>query len=201
MPSLEFEGSSPRMRGAPDATDHEDKQYGIIPAYAGSTQSFRPFVVMGRDHPRVCGEHSDMERFVSTETGSSPRMRGALGERDRFERRGRIIPAYAGSTSHGWVGGVFEEDHPRVCGEHAITWTRAGCPTGSSPRMRGAPLGVRGMPYLRGTIPAYAGSTTFLRLTAGYAKDHPRVCGEHWIPFAGDNMQKGSSPRMRGARC
>ena len=90
-----------------------------------------------------------------------------------------IIPAYAGSTRRRYRKPRWSRDHPRVCGEHALS-VLLGCPlTGSSPRMRGAPgrsCGVR--------IPQ---------------RDHPRVCGEHLTiprPFF---PLMGSSPRMRGA--
>ena len=49
-------------------------------------------------------------------------------------------------------------------------------------------------------IPADAGSTSDNHQKATSAKDHPRGCGEHLfdeIEKAGD---RGSSPRMRGAR-
>ena len=53
----------------------------------------------------------------------------------------------------------LEENHPRVCGEHP--WYRRGVSwrTGSSPRMRGAPLDSELDSILRKIIPAYAGST------------------------------------------
>ena len=51
-------------------------------------------------------------------TGSSPRMRGALREAVMALFPIRIIPAYAGSTKTHDIGGVIQEDHPRVCGEH-----------------------------------------------------------------------------------
>ena len=51
-----------------------------------------------------------------------------------------------------------------------------------------------------GIIPAYAGSTPRRQDVAALYRDHPRVCGEHEITDASDSAQKGSSPRMRGAR-
>ena len=48
-------------------------------------------------------------------------------------------------------------------------------------------------------IPAYAGSTLW-RLAAAFSeRDHPRVCGEHSFEQNIGGINKGSSPRMRGA--
>ena len=74
------------IKAAPSETLHQKKitgkltaeEYGIIPAYAGSTGSRCRSRCLERDHPRVCGEHSIPGVFVMF--------------------RMRIIPAYAGST-------------------------------------------------------------------------------------------------------
>ena len=131
-----------------------------------------------RDHPRVCGEHfSDTARFVIP-LGSSPRMRGTLLA--LFCLR------------------FFVWDHPRVCGEHILRLVPDRHATGSSPRMRGTlgtpdtwkqPLGI---------IPAYAGNTRFCHNLSKRFRDHPRVCGEHWLNSRHMLKGKGSSPRMRG---
>ena len=51
-------GSSPRMRGALIVQRLVGDVDGIIPAYAGSTCGRRSRREPGRDHPRVCGEHT-----------------------------------------------------------------------------------------------------------------------------------------------
>ena len=112
---------------------------------------------------------------------------------------GGIIPAYAGSTRLRRTGAFRGWDHPRVCGGHPSHRTLAPRPKGSSPRMRGAPVGAGLLQGPLGIIPAYAGST----LTAGgpwaSAGDHPRVCGEHELFRPTALLVSGSSPRMRGA--
>ena len=50
-------GSSPRMRGALAFLTGLVLSVGIIPAYAGSTQTHQPSSARVQDHPRVCGEH------------------------------------------------------------------------------------------------------------------------------------------------
>ena len=72
-------GSSPRMRGAPNASKTSSGRRGIIPAYAGSTTDLCCARPGKRDHPRVCGEHEAAARAVARTKGSSPRMRGARG--------------------------------------------------------------------------------------------------------------------------
>ena len=70
-------GSSPRMRGALHSALRVLAHAGIIPAYAGSTQNPANRARYRRDHPRVCGEHSDSQSPLWRSAGSSPRMRGA----------------------------------------------------------------------------------------------------------------------------
>ena len=92
------EGSSPRMRGAPDVDQIRVDDAGIIPAYAGSTRRRRPGCRPAGDHPRVCGEHAVNWKYWLLKLGSSPRMRGAPRQADDRRPHRRIIPAYAGST-------------------------------------------------------------------------------------------------------
>ena len=49
----------------------------------------------------------------------------------------RITPADAGKTRHGFIVGVFFQDHPRGCGENSVVNMRTDKPIGSPPRMRG----------------------------------------------------------------
>ena len=78
-------------------------------------------VLTASDHPRIRGEHASAFVSPPTDCGSSPHTRGARprSRRHRLRRhRGRIIPAYAGSTTS---SGRMDErawDHPRIRGEH-----------------------------------------------------------------------------------
>ena len=72
-------GSSPHTRGARHHARLPTRLPGIIPAYAGSTHTPRTRPKPLADHPRIRGEHRHARR--------------------RRRSRGRIIPAYAGSTS------------------------------------------------------------------------------------------------------
>ena len=173
-------GSSPRMRGtlAPVIIGHV--AHGIIPAYAGNTPArlYRRSAV--RDHPRVCGEHSERFRQCGRHLGSSPRMRGTLAT---------------------WPSPkAARRDHPRVCGEHRSAPRRSAPRKGSSPRMRGTHLVNLQLDDRAGIIPAYAGNTRMVFFLPNGSGDHPRVCGEHGVSMLADDGTVGSSPRMRGTR-
>ena len=147
------------MRGARHRRPQNRPAVRIIPADAGSTTVCRPEYM--------------------TQRGSSPRMRGALG--DELRHPGAV------------------KDHPRGCGEHRAPASSLETEIGSSPRMRGALL-----PWIvsiRSTriIPADAGSTRPVESGWSHCEDHPRGCGEHYEDEDGDLWIRGSSPRMRGA--
>ena len=150
------------------------------------------------DHPRVCGEHTTMATWFIPLPGSSPRMRGTRSARNAFITRAGIIPAYAGNTTWG-VGGFNNTwDHPRVCGEHRHIESFARKLPGSSPRMRGT-LWFWFAPWKPfGIIPAYAGNTIRISPKPQTSRDHPRVCGEHYVFRMYVRFSPGSSPRMRG---
>ncbi len=174
-------GSSPHTRGAPGLRSTPGFPVGIIPAYAGSTGVADGMCTRMVDHPRIRGEHMHVYPPAHRFDGSSPHTRGALLAAVDVDGGGRIIPAYAGSTS---VPGAFPPcctDHPRIRGEHvrcipllflssgiipAYAGSTAGGVTdykngtGSSPHTRGAPLHKNGLVVFSRIIPAYAGSTS-----------------------------------------
>ena len=112
--------------------------------------------------------------------GSSPQVRGAPDDH---------IVALAGL-----------EAHPRRCGEHTFVVPMLAHESGSSPQVRGArgvgPVGLSS----RGLIPAGAGSTAAAGPSRRWPKAHPRRCGEHAPERAGEILEGGSSPQVRGAR-
>ena len=126
-------------------------------------------------------------------------MRGALLAGLSIKPLPGIIPAYAGSTWPCSASPRRWEDHPRVCGEHAMSSWVSSWNLGSSPRMRGALQQTSAAPVVHGIIPAYAGSTNRVTISKYQLKDHPRVCGEHCFMPIPNKGHFGSSPRMRGA--
>ena len=85
------------MRGAHCGPDYRQHHTGIIPADAGSTDTFKKNIGNLEDHPRGCGEHDPQRQLA---------------------HNGRIIPADAGSTGFDSENHGLPEDHPRGCGEH-----------------------------------------------------------------------------------
>ena len=188
------------MRGTPIDAEQAFAYPGIIPAYAGNTESWCMWFRPAGDHPRVCGEHIYVTNPDLLDSGSSPRMRGT----PRYHRcpgiADGIIPAYAGNTIPPVSTPAARRDHPRVCGEHIsrnmtslLTW-------GSSPRMRGTLKAYNHGNRNPGIIPAYAGNTTLQSRRPDQHGDHPRVCGEHCVGVHFAFEAAGSSPRMRGTR-
>ena len=152
-------GSSPHMRGALHVRPRRHGGPGIIPAHAGSTPSWATSTCCAGDHPRTCGEHTNLNALWKPCLGSSPHMRGARRGGVVGRRRPGIIPAHAGSTSC-LLAHLLATD-------------------GSSPHMRGAPRLVGQHPRGARIIPAHAGSTPRCAASAGPSRDHPRTCGEH----------------------
>ena len=66
-----------------------------------------------------------------------------------------------------------------MCGEHTYTADDVVHSKGSSPHVRGAPVGWFRVRVPEGIIPACAGSTKHTYASIPYNGDHPRMCGEH----------------------
>ena len=177
--ALQLGGSSPHTRGARVKSEGSDMGHRIIPAYAGSTSSYPTCELPRTDHPRIRGEH----------------FRDATPE----DVNARIIPAYAGSTGFSPSMSGAAEDHPRIRGEHSEPSRRGGPMSGSSPHTRGAPHSALSPLLDDRIIPAYAGSTSRLRVSPPLIKDHPRIRGEHGDRVLLRRLDEGSSPHTRGA--
>ena len=70
---------------------------------------------------------------------------------------------------------------------------------GSSPRLRGAQATLPDECLGSRFIPAFAGSAWLPDLTAKRPPVHPRVCGERKDEMHEEYIERGSSPRLRGA--
>ena len=154
-----YRGSSPHTRGARDDIVVRLVHIGIIPAYAGSTFPVELIDGVLEDHPRIRGEHVAGFDMSVDLTGSSPHTRGARSQLLGRTDDGRIIPAYAGSTTRAPLIASHSSDHPRIRGEHAGAHTYTPSRPGSSPHTRGAPDRRQARQSRHGIIPAYAGST------------------------------------------
>ena len=170
----------------------------IIPAGAGKSQWFRDENLQNADHPRGCGE----KLFgVSTHhhlKGSSPRVRGKVGEASPRSMGYGIIPAGAGKSPKQRPAEQGGRDHPRGCGEKPIVWHASECAIGSSPRVRGKANLNRMKTRHVGIIPAGAGKSSRNARWHSALRDHPRGCGEKSPDANAAANQRGSSPRVRG---
>ena len=125
------------------------------------------------------------------------------GKRSSPAKRGSflgLIPAHAGKTARFGRGDSRYRAQPRACGENLIGLGADLASMGSSPRMRGKPLGVVAACGQSGLIPAHAGKTCQVILLCVSSQAHPRACGENMAPRQPITLIMGSSPRMRGKR-
>ena len=86
-----------------------------------------------------------------------------------------------------------------MCGEHLCVYSPAARRAGSSPHVRGALVLLSTAGELDGIIPACAGSTSATKCRQAPSRDHPRMCGEHFLTMAATVFCEGSSPHVRGA--
>ena len=193
-------GSSPRMRGK--RRQHRDvgRAHRIIPAHAGQTWLASSRCGRPTDHPRACGANPGMGSQTSRRCGSSPRMRGKLGNHGAVDGRIRIIPAHAGQTATSTCTSTRRTDHPRACGANKTETTSIPEIDGSSPRMRGKPGESQTTSKTRRIIPAHAGQTPCSCAAISRLPDHPRACGANQLTAGVSTLTYGSSPRMRGKR-
>ena len=146
----------------------------------------------------MCGEKPFLFYGGSSDSGSSPRVRGKVFGRVRCYRAVGITPACAGKRRRPPDTSPARWDHPRVCGEkHAVPvslmWS-----AGSPPRVRGKGLLEVFVPEPLRITPAYAGKSAAQSLDRLCAGDHPRVCGEKARTLIVQDEPQGLPPRMRG---
>ena len=91
-------GSPPRMRGKGPDPAGCSTHTGITPAYAGKSMGEGFLQARKGDHPRVCGEKPFLFYGGSSDSGSSPRVRGKVFGRVRCYRAVGITPACAGKS-------------------------------------------------------------------------------------------------------
>src|SRR5208337_4092303 len=110
----------------------------------------------------------------------------------------RFIPACAGNICEVRPGLLRLAVHPRVCGEHVDCDSQEAISAGSSPRVRGTSDLSDMAVGTRRFIPACAGNMYAIALANARDTVHPRVCGEHVLPYVPSTHRSGSSPRVRG---
>ena len=111
-------------------------------------------------------------------------MRGKVSVHRGPVRAEGITPAHAGKSVAFFNGAVVVGDHPRACGEKPGKRLVLFRTVGSPPRMRGkAPR--RTFPVtLPGITPAHAGKSDNAAPFKVFIWDHPRACGEKFMPLS-----------------
>ena len=116
-------GSPPQVRGKHRWSFRTCASSGITPAGAGKT--FEAVIRSGssQDHPRRCGENSGAESGYSAMIGSPPQVRGKPIPNPSAHGGSRITPAGAGKTMQKLGVAKVGRDHPRRCGENALSFS------------------------------------------------------------------------------
>ena len=168
------------------------------PAYAGNTSSQAHPGPLRRAHPRIRGEHLLMTWENPRPAGSPPHTRGTPPQRpERQDERG-LTPAYAGNTLTMLKVPVCITAHPRIRGEHFFRVCSHSSYSGSPPHTRGTHGLGRPLRWAGGLTPAYAGNTRGWALVVAGTWAHPRIRGEHAVPFEDASLGFGSPPHTRG---
>ena len=133
--------------------------------------------------------------------GDHPRSRGVYVGQYRCHGGGSgIIPARAGFTLAGHVGGTRHGDHPRSRGVYDGDVGPAQAGQGSSPLARGLQATGPLRWYGGGIIPARAGFTSRFVFRFRVCADHPRSRGVYPGLTCVTLSRRGSSPLARGLR-
>ena len=122
FPGAAARGSSPQVRGKRFGGGGVWWWWRLIPAGAGKTAAGSTVISRYPAHPRRCGENRTTFTTWPPHAGSSPQVRGKLGNPSRALSDIRLIPAGAGKTTHLWRLVVTIPAHPRRCGENYYPW-------------------------------------------------------------------------------
>ena len=171
----------------------------ITPAYAGKSRRWRCVRRGCTDHPRVCGEKSEVQKPAGCVQGSPPRMRGKASGPGVLSSLSGITPAYAGKSPVRELLLIVSRDHPRVCGEK-LGWSLSRSRrSGITPAYAGKSLAGRcPAPAGLGSPPRMRGKAWLVAVPLPPVWDHPRVCGEKDFTPSPADFALGSPPRMRG---
>ena len=88
------------MRGKDSSLLLTDCELRITPAYAGKSCQIQNFQIIGRDHPRLCGEKPNLILKNFELQQSPPPMRGKAKIQQIAALECRITPAYAGKSRY-----------------------------------------------------------------------------------------------------
>ena len=191
-------GSSPLTRGKPNPPHNARNRGRLIPAHAGKTSRSGAGYPCHPAHPRSRGENITRVVRVVCPHGSSPLTRGKPLVSERLKLGKGLIPAHAGKTIDGFIGGIKSAAHPRSRGENSHPGWIGSRSSGSSPLTRGKLCDLVPVLRLERLIPAHAGKTSGRGLRTNAGPAHPRSRGENGHTKGTVKCTSGSSPLTRG---
>ena len=130
--------------------------------------------------------------------GSPPLTRGIQSPFWASACAARITPAYAGNTQNVNYTSKRTGDHPRLRGEYHKAASRKRGEQGSPPLTRGILRDEPRKNHDCGITPAYAGNTNNPEWGDRNRRDHPRLRGEYFDGYMGQDVILGSPPLTRG---
>ena len=132
-------GSSPRVRSRLEHADRSRSRTGIISACAEQTEDATRRSTVHGDHLRVCGADLTALESLTSEKGSSPRVRSRHIRLHPVELDRGITSACAEQTFATASTCSAHGDHLRVCGADWAMTCMPLCSVGSPPRVRSRP--------------------------------------------------------------
>ena len=146
----------------------------------------------------MCGDNPAEVILMLALGGSPPHVRGPREIPWQEVLSLGITPACAGTTGFSVCSTAGSGDHPRMCGDHLNTEYNGTHSWGSPPHVRGPQSATKVVASLWGITPAGAGTTSFSLPGATVMRDHPRMCGDHLVPYQYSSVTVGSPPHVRG---
>ena len=146
----------------------------------------------------MCGDHYLHGTKRRVMKGSPPHVRGPRPLISLRLCGCGITPACAGTTTTRVYCYDKEWDHPRMCGDHRLVDFCERLLWGSPPHVRGPRLLRISFIPPCGITPACAGTTGNLTHDTPLSRDHPRMCGDHYLGIVVLPCLGGSPPHVRG---
>src|SRR5690606_35926821 len=142
--TVNFGGTSPRLRGTVAVRSERESSRRYIPAPAGNCPKAPNEAPFKPVHPRACGELITPSLLYLRRGGTSPRLRGTVARSNPEAFKKRYIPAPAGNCVVTHQLPTLRAVHPRACGELTFPSLLGRTPRGTSPRLRGTAEGEMG---------------------------------------------------------
>ena len=130
-------GSPPQVRGKEEPSGGHPEWHRITPACAGKSLLGQLVSANSKDHPRMCGEKSQLLPAGISSLGSPPHVRGKEVVEQRSPKPHGITPACAGKRPTLRMPWSTSWDHPRMCGEKFGKRETISLSQGSPPHVRG----------------------------------------------------------------